>query len=36
MFKNRKTLHQIMYVLAIIMILAMLAITIGPGLFNNQ
>jgi pilus assembly protein TadC len=33
MFRNRKILDKIVYVFAIIMILAMVFITIGPSVF---
>lgn len=35
MFKNRKRLEKMMYVLAIIMVAAMLLITLGPSVFGQ-
>ncbi len=35
MFKNRRNVNRIMYILAIIMVLAMLAITLGPSIVGG-
>ncbi len=35
MFKNRKTVNKIMYILAILMVLSMIVITLGPGLIST-
>ena len=35
MFRNRKTIHKVLSVLAVVIIASMLVLTIGPGLFGN-